>query len=66
MCLDIPEYIKCLGVVYIRDIRSYLQVSEGVQQETQREARLVEQSLSLRDAGQGAPERTGERREKMF
>lgn len=35
---------------------AYLQVSEGVQHETQRESGLVQQSLSLRDAAQCAPE----------
>lgn len=34
----------------------YLQVSERVQQETQRESGLVQQSLSLRDTAQRAPE----------
>lgn len=34
----------------------YLQVSEGVQQEAQRESGLVQQSLGLRDAAQRAPE----------
>lgn len=41
-------------------VSSYLQVPEGVEEEPQRESGLVEQSLGLRYAAQGTPERPDE------
>lgn len=49
-----PEHKQ--GVQTERDPRRYLQISEGVEEQTQGEPGLVEKSLRLWDAGQGAPE----------